>query len=245
MQKNQVLWISHRGYHAQAVENTAAAFDAAVAAGFTHLETDLRCTLDGHIVLNHDPDLVKTCKSPLLIEHSRWNDLQALRTRDGQTLLSFEDFIDYYAGFSWTFDIKPETARTVITGLLTWVKGKKAESWFKDQARFLCWSRKDEQYLLQVFPRAKTLARSSACYRAGLAVLTHLPWMGGIQSGKVYALPRFFAGCDLYARPIAEAYQRRGARVLAYLPERDDDAMAALDAGFDEVLTNFLPLSLS
>ena len=51
------VWISHRGYTAKAVENTAPAFQAAMDIGFKHLETDLRMTGDGQIVLIHDETL--------------------------------------------------------------------------------------------------------------------------------------------------------------------------------------------
>jgi glycerophosphoryl diester phosphodiesterase len=49
------LWISHRGFKENAVENTRAAFGAAVDLGFSCLETDLRLTRDNRIVLSHDP----------------------------------------------------------------------------------------------------------------------------------------------------------------------------------------------
>ena len=53
----KTIWISHRGYTANAVENTYAAFKAAVDIGFTFLETDLRTTRDQQIVLIHDDTL--------------------------------------------------------------------------------------------------------------------------------------------------------------------------------------------
>ena len=50
------FWISHRGYAKKYTENSQEAFDAALDLGFEFLETDLRITADGHIVLCHDPD---------------------------------------------------------------------------------------------------------------------------------------------------------------------------------------------
>ena len=117
-----------------------------------------------------------------------------------------------------------------------------AESWLNEQARFLCWSHKAERFLQQLLPNVKTLARESECYRAGLAVYGKLPWVGGIQAERIYALPRFFAGRDLFTPNVADAYHKRGAKLLAYLPNGDADARAAMTAGFDEILTNFLPL---
>jgi glycerophosphoryl diester phosphodiesterase len=49
--------IAHRGLALAAPENSIAAFEAAMAAGATHLETDVRATSDGVAVLVHDDAL--------------------------------------------------------------------------------------------------------------------------------------------------------------------------------------------
>jgi len=49
--------LAHRGLALDAPENTIAAFQAALAAGATHLETDVRATADGVAVLAHDAEL--------------------------------------------------------------------------------------------------------------------------------------------------------------------------------------------
>lgn len=48
---------AHRGSSRDHPENTRPAFEAAIAEGATGIETDLRRTRDGAIVLVHDPDL--------------------------------------------------------------------------------------------------------------------------------------------------------------------------------------------
>ena len=49
--------IAHRGLALDAPENSIGAFQAALAAGATHLETDVRVTADGVAVLVHDAEL--------------------------------------------------------------------------------------------------------------------------------------------------------------------------------------------
>jgi glycerophosphoryl diester phosphodiesterase len=49
--------LAHRGLAIAAPENSIAAFEAAIAAGATHLETDVRATADGFAVLVHDADV--------------------------------------------------------------------------------------------------------------------------------------------------------------------------------------------
>lgn len=48
---------AHRGFNAVAPENSMAAFGTAVGMGADEIEFDLRVTVDGHIVVNHDSSL--------------------------------------------------------------------------------------------------------------------------------------------------------------------------------------------
>lgn len=52
--------IAHRGFSSIAPENTVAAFDAALGAGFKHFETDVQLTADGAVVVLHDENLGRT-----------------------------------------------------------------------------------------------------------------------------------------------------------------------------------------
>jgi glycerophosphoryl diester phosphodiesterase len=52
---------AHRGASAHYPENTLPAFAAAVEAGITYLEMDVRATRDGVIVVHHDETLRRTC----------------------------------------------------------------------------------------------------------------------------------------------------------------------------------------
>ena len=54
------LTFAHRGGAKLWPENTLVAFRGAIALGCSHLETDLRMTRDGQIVLFHDPELDRT-----------------------------------------------------------------------------------------------------------------------------------------------------------------------------------------
>ena len=52
--------IAHRGASSDAPENTLAAFDLAIQMGVTHIELDVHCTLDGHVVVIHDETVNRT-----------------------------------------------------------------------------------------------------------------------------------------------------------------------------------------
>jgi glycerophosphoryl diester phosphodiesterase len=49
-----MLVLAHRGYHAIAPENSYDAFDAAIKRGADGIETDVRVSADGKLILRHD-----------------------------------------------------------------------------------------------------------------------------------------------------------------------------------------------
>jgi len=53
-EKDSMQLIAHRGVHQDHPENTLGAFEASVALGVSHVETDLRLTADRQVVLFHD-----------------------------------------------------------------------------------------------------------------------------------------------------------------------------------------------
>jgi glycerophosphoryl diester phosphodiesterase len=230
------LWISHRGLCQSATENTAAAFDASVAAGFTALETDLRLTRDGRLILGHDADLVRVAG-----DARRWCEVDAaelanVRLKGGEPPLLFEEFAARYAACQWVLDLKLPDAPKAVEALAVWARGR--DAWFVEKTTFLAWRPADEAAVLAAFPGARCYARETECYRAGLAVLVAGGVGAGLVVGRTYSLSPRLRGVPLFRRRYVERYHAAGARVLAFLPETEADADAAVEAGFDEILTN-------
>ena len=75
------LVIAHRGASSIALENTLAAFRAAAGQGADGVELDVHATLDGEIVVHHDPSI-----TGLPIAQARMADLSHLRLLNGEPL---------------------------------------------------------------------------------------------------------------------------------------------------------------
>ncbi len=236
------VWISHRGLHHDCVENTAAAFDAAVEAGFDQIETDLHCTRDGHIVLHHDADMQRTAGSAASIGDISLREFLATPLRDGQRGLSFEQFAERYQTLPWILDIKPESANATLNALAHWAERQRSRVWLLAQARFLVWRPDDEHLLQQLLPGAITMASAGECRRAGLATLCGLEPLAGLRPGRTYSLPPRALGLPLLTPGMVQRYHRNGARLLAFLPATPAEVQAALDAGCDELLVECAPL---
>jgi len=77
------LIIGHRGAPERAVENTRASFLAAVEAGASIIETDVRLTLDNHLVISHDSDFSRLGGPKIPISRSTRYELEQILLQDG------------------------------------------------------------------------------------------------------------------------------------------------------------------
>lgn len=235
-------WISHRGCCAHATENTAEAFRAAIDQGFEYLETDLRCSKDGHVVLCHDPDLLRISGERVAIHELSRAELQRCRLKHGESLLFFDEFFEEFSHFNWILDLKPENAAQTMTKLHAMSADSSVKSFLETRARFLCWSEQDESVLSARLPKSHFLARDKACYRAGTAALMGLPKLGRIKSNQTYAVPPNLKGVPVLFKNVVSRFHRHGAKVIGYLPETTRQHEQAIKAGVDEILTNHASL---
>jgi glycerophosphoryl diester phosphodiesterase len=106
-----MLILAHRGYHRDVPENTLAAFDAAVKLGVDGIETDLRWSADGQIVLYHDrlaPDRREVGAHTVA-------ELSKLAGYDTPVMT---DALDAHPGILWNLEIKDPAVLPALIPLL-------------------------------------------------------------------------------------------------------------------------------
>lgn len=101
MQRVEV--IAHRGASASAPENTQAAFALALEMGADAIETDVRCTRDGELVLCHDATVERVSDGAGRVDAQTLAQLRALDFgarfmpyRGRQQMMPARSFLDYY-----------------------------------------------------------------------------------------------------------------------------------------------------
>ena len=130
-------WFAHRGGGSAAPENTQAAFEVGLHAGFRAFECDVKRSADGVLWLLHDDTLDRTSDAQGAAAGWRWGDLQRIDAGGwhsaafkGTPPACLDDVLDFAARHTaWlNLEIKPnpeedaETGRTVALRAAAWAK---------------------------------------------------------------------------------------------------------------------------
>lgn len=102
--------IAHRGFAVSAPENTLSAFQAALDAGATHLESDAQATKDGVAVLLHDHDLQRVAGVPGTAAQLTLEQLQRIPLPGGERVPSLAEFLTRFPEAKLNLDVKSKLA---------------------------------------------------------------------------------------------------------------------------------------
>ena len=101
---------AHRGFASDlAPENTLAAFERALQAGATHIETDIQATSDGVAVVFHDDDLERVAGIVGRVDGITFEQLQGIRIGQ-QSIPTLLQALERFPQARFNIDIKRENA---------------------------------------------------------------------------------------------------------------------------------------
>ena len=109
----------HRGSTAGHTENTIAAFASSRAMGFRYIETDVRTTRDGKLVVLHDRKLGRVFGVDVDIRSLNWKDLAAIGDRVVEIPL-LADALDNFPDMRFNVDLKDWPAVDALARVITW-----------------------------------------------------------------------------------------------------------------------------
>jgi len=100
------LLMAHRGYSERGLENSMAAFQAAVDLGVTHLETDVHATADARVVAFHDRVLDRVTDSRGTVCELGWDTVRTARIGGTEPVPLLEDLIGAWPNICLNIDVK-------------------------------------------------------------------------------------------------------------------------------------------
>jgi glycerophosphoryl diester phosphodiesterase len=123
VKQRPVLAFAHRGgaYHPEieGLENTLAAFQHAVALGYTHLETDVHVTRDGVLLAFHDAVLDRVTDTSGSIADLTLEEVRAARIGDHHQVPTLAELFDAFPTATFNIDLKADAAVPALTAFLT------------------------------------------------------------------------------------------------------------------------------
>ena len=217
--------LAHRGLALDVPENGLESFKAALDAGATHLETDVRATADGVAVLVHDPDLADGTPVVRL-------PLVALRRRV-PSICTVDEALAALPTARFNLDIK---AADAVAPTVAAVLGAGA----LPRVLATSFSARRRRAAVRALPGVATSGSGFDVLATVLAVRTRLPGAVARALRGVDALqvPPSVLGVDLGAPPFLDAVHRAGAEVHVWVVDEPGRMRALVAAGVDGIVTN-------
>lgn len=90
--------IAHRGYSGKYPENSALAFEKALALPIEGVECDVRLTRDGKVVVNHDARIDRTSNASGKLSRMDWDEVRQADIGGGQRMLLLDELLEMVRG---------------------------------------------------------------------------------------------------------------------------------------------------
>jgi glycerophosphoryl diester phosphodiesterase len=112
---------AHRGWHIgdlAGLENSMAAFRRAFDEGYRYLETDVRLTADGELIVFHDARLDRVTDRPGLVAALPWREVRQVRIGGTEPIPLLSDLLEEFPTARFNIDAKSDAAAGPLVDLV-------------------------------------------------------------------------------------------------------------------------------
>jgi glycerophosphoryl diester phosphodiesterase len=231
--------LAHRGLAVDAPENTLLAFAKALAAGATHLETDVHASADGVAILSHDPDLFRLTGRQVRIDQLTASELARIDLGESQTFATLAAALDTFPEARFNIDIK---AAAAAIPTIEAIRAAKAEHRVLigsfSNARRLAVVRRLPGVVTSVSSRGAVIATWAGAL--GLPAITRL----ALRHVQAVQLPLRVLGVRTTSPRVIAAYHSAGVEVHIWTINDLVVMNRLLDAGVDGIVSDRADLAL-
>jgi glycerophosphoryl diester phosphodiesterase len=223
---------AHQGGTDVAPGNTLASFEHAVSLGYVYLETDVRATADGVLVLFHDDDLRPATGEPGTIEDKTWDEVSQLEV-GGHRIPRLADVVDRFPDAR--FNIEPK-ADSALRPLATFIQ----ERSLHDR---VCIGSFSDRRLAELRSLLDTEVCTSPGPRGVAAVLAAaIVWPRWTPPYGCLQIPARHWRIPLASGWMVGRVHRLGLQVHVWTINDRDEMRALLDAGVDAIMSDRVEL---
>ena len=220
-----IIW-SHRGHPGP--ENTLQAFQAAWEDGITHFETDIHATLDGHLVLAHDPSILRLTQVDQQISTLTLEQLQEFLIDGQHPWCTLEELVIRFPDAHISIDIKSDDT---LDPFIAWMHGRHAENFVVGS-----FSSKRVQSFRQAHPSVRTALTPLETLALVFGVDRFIKWE---ESKKLYAMvPMKFKGIPICTPGFIRRCRSRDISIFIWTINDLETARKLIDLGVHGVVTD-------
>ena len=226
------LAFAHRGGTANGLENTAAAFRRASAAGYRYFETDVHTTADGVLVAFHDATLDRVTDASGRIRDLPWAAVREARVAGQEPLSLFADLLEEFPEARWNVDLKAESALEPLVDLV-----RRTGAWDR-----VCVGSFSESRVARAHRLAGPRLATSYGVRGVLGLrLRSYGIPAALRAGAVCAqVPESQNGIRVVDRNFVRTAHARGLQVHVWTVNEPERMAALLDLGVDGIMTDHI-----
>ena len=223
-----IIW-SHRGHPGP--ENTLKAFESAWEDGITHFETDIHATLDGHLVLAHDPSILRLTQVDQQISTLTLEQLQEFLIDGQHPWCTLEELVIRFPDAHISIDIKSDDT---LDPFIAWMHGRHAENFVVGS-----FSSKRVQSFRQAHPSVRTALTPLETLALVFGVDRFIKWE---ESKKLYAMvPMKFKGIPICTPGFIRRCRSRDISIFIWTINDLETARALVEKGAHGVVTDTYP----
>jgi glycerophosphoryl diester phosphodiesterase len=228
--------MAHRGFSLDGLENSMAAFGAAIGFGLSYLETDVHATKDGVLLAFHDDRLDRVTDASGVVSELTWSQIRSARIGGREPIPLLEDVLGTWPDVKVNIDVKAAPAIAPLTLAIrrTGALGRVCVASFSGRRRTAVRRALGPGLATSVGP-----ARVAA-WRLGSA----LPGLGpmlarGVLSGAAAVqVPVRAAGLDVVTAASVRAAHAAGVQVHPWTINDPAEMHRLLDLGVDGLITD-------
>lgn len=227
--------IAHRGGLAHQAENSRPALEAMLELGVRVLETDVRATSDGEVVLAHDPSLERRFGDPREIAEISWDELSGLRDHDDASPLRLEDVLAEYSELVLNIDAKSDD---VVSPLMRIVRDPEV----RPRVCLAAFSAR-RVALMRRISGDRVMTGMGMADVARLLAVSRVPGPAPRDvTPRAVQVPLTFHGVTVITPRFLDAAHSRGHVVHVWVVNKAEEMHRLLDLGVDGIVSDDLPV---
>lgn len=223
--------MAHRGFSRDGLENSMAAFHAAVELGYRYIETDVHATADAELIAFHDSSLDRVAGRSGAVADLSWSDLQSVRIGGGEPIPRFAELLETWPQLRLNIDCKSDAAAPLLAQAI-----EEHAAW--DRVCVASFSDRRRRLVLELLSRP--VATVATPVMVGTALVFGRTRLARVPMGAVDCLqiPERTRKLPVLTRTLLRQAHASGVHVHVWTVDEPDAMHRLLDLGVDGLMTD-------